>query len=95
MLVLVTCWYAAIDSDRAYHMRVTENNTILPALKNPASRLEPASQEPGFREPDFREPGFREPEPEPVPRMVLASRKFITACKALNYRVILTQLVTF
>ena len=26
-------WYAAIDSDRTYHMRVTEYNTILPVLK--------------------------------------------------------------
>ena len=34
MLVLVTSWYAAIDSDRTYHMRVTEYNTILPVLKN-------------------------------------------------------------
>ena len=33
MLVLVTSWYAAIDSDRTYHTRVTEYNTILPALK--------------------------------------------------------------
>jgi hypothetical protein len=33
-MVLGTSWYAAIDSDRTYHMRVTEYNTILPALKN-------------------------------------------------------------
>ena len=33
MMALVTNWYAAIDSDRTYHMRVTEYNTILPALK--------------------------------------------------------------
>ena len=36
MLVLVTSWYAAIDSDRTYHMRVTEYNTILPVLKGAA-----------------------------------------------------------
>ena len=33
MLALVTSWYVAIDSDRTSHMRVTEYNTILPALK--------------------------------------------------------------
>ena len=37
MLVLVTSWYAAIDSDRTYHMRVTKYNTILLALKFPGA----------------------------------------------------------
>ena len=35
VMVLVTSWYAAIDSDRTYYsyVRVTEYNTILHALK--------------------------------------------------------------
>lgn len=40
MLVLVTSWYAAIDSDRTYHMRVTEYNTILPVLKKKEEKKE-------------------------------------------------------
>ena len=33
--------------------------------------------------------------PTDMTTLVVTSRMFITACKAVNYRVILTQLVTF
>ena len=75
MLVLVTSWYAAIDSDRTYHMRVTltEYNTILPALKKTSPNLfSPDLSSPELELELELEPDFRELEPEPVPMMALA-----------------------